>query len=64
MYIVNYYGVTDNKMFLISVAVYYLRAQAEASKQMVHILREMLVWQARDKEFLLKSFTKVTNESS
>ncbi|XP_031778182.1 transmembrane channel-like protein 3 [Nasonia vitripennis] len=45
------------------VAVYYLRAKAEASKQMVRILREMLVWQARDKEFLVKTFSTATSNS-
>lgn len=52
-------------MFILySVAVYYLRAKAEASKQMVRILREMLVWQARDKEFLVKTFSSATNNST
>ncbi|KAJ8664273.1 hypothetical protein QAD02_005935 [Eretmocerus hayati] len=45
------------------VAVYYLKAKAEASKQMVRILREMLVWQARDKEFLLKTFSTANDEN-
>ncbi|XP_014215534.1 transmembrane channel-like protein 3 [Copidosoma floridanum] len=46
------------------VAVYYLRAKAEASRQMVNILRDMLVWQARDKKFLLKTFSSANNENS
>jgi hypothetical protein len=46
-----------------SVVVYYLRAKAEASKQMVRILREMLAWQARDKEFLLKTFSTASDKS-
>ncbi|XP_015588696.1 transmembrane channel-like protein 5 [Cephus cinctus] len=44
------------------VAVYYLHAKAEATKKMVRILREMLVLESHDKEFLLKSFTKVADE--
>ncbi|XP_014235066.1 transmembrane channel-like protein 7 [Trichogramma pretiosum] len=35
------------------LAVYYMRAKAEASKLMISVEREMLMWQARDKKFLL-----------
>jgi hypothetical protein len=42
-----------------SVGVYYLRAKSHAQKSMVHRLREMLVLEAKDKEFLLNSFSKV-----
>ncbi|XP_058796325.1 transmembrane channel-like protein 3 isoform X2 [Phymastichus coffea] len=49
-------------LFALCLAVYYLRAKAEASKQMVRILREMLQWQARDKKFLLKTFNTASNK--
>ncbi|KAF5289737.1 hypothetical protein FQA39_LY03654 [Lamprigera yunnana] len=42
------------------VIVYYLRAKAIAQKGIVTILREMLILEARDKEFLLKTISKVT----
>ncbi|XP_033608829.1 transmembrane channel-like protein 5 isoform X2 [Cryptotermes secundus] len=42
------------------VGVYYLRAKSHAHKSMVHLLREMLVLEAKDKEFLLHSISKVT----
>ena len=44
------------------MTVYCLRAKSQASKELVHILREMLVLQSRDKEFLLKEFSKVADE--
>lgn len=40
-----------------------MRAKAQASKELVHILREMLVLQSRDKDFLLKEFSKVADQS-
>lgn len=43
-----------------SVPVYYLRAKAHAQRGMVKILREMLAWEAKDKEFLLQRISKVT----
>ncbi|KAK4874902.1 hypothetical protein RN001_014262 [Aquatica leii] len=42
------------------VVVYYFRAKAVAQKGMVNILREMLLLEAKDKEFLLKTISKVT----
>lgn len=48
--------------YYFSMTVYYLRAKAQASKELVHILREMLVLQSRDKDFLLKEFSKVADE--
>jgi hypothetical protein len=46
-------------MFVSSVGVYYLRAKSRAHKSLVHLLREMLILEAKDKEFLLSSFSKV-----
>lgn len=42
------------------VVVYYLRAKAMAQKSMVEILKGMLVMEAKDKEFLLKNISKIT----
>lgn len=42
------------------IGVYWLRAKVEASKEMLHILREMLIMQSRDKEFLMRSLTKIS----
>ena len=42
-----------------SVGVYCLREQALAHKSMVQHLREMLVLDAKDKEFLLSSISRV-----
>ncbi|KAF2879289.1 hypothetical protein ILUMI_26881 [Ignelater luminosus] len=42
------------------VIVYYLRAKAYAQKDMVNILKNMLVLEAKDKEFLLENISKVT----
>ncbi|KAK2580551.1 hypothetical protein KPH14_007683 [Odynerus spinipes] len=43
------------------VGVYWLRAKAQANKDMLKILHEMLVLHARDKQFLLKGFIKITS---
>ncbi|XP_075228323.1 transmembrane channel-like protein 5 isoform X2 [Lycorma delicatula] len=40
--------------------VYYLRAKSVAQKKMVKILREMLVTEAKDKEYLLKQISFLT----
>ncbi|KAJ8968031.1 hypothetical protein NQ317_017168 [Molorchus minor] len=40
--------------------VYYLRAKAQAQRGIVAIYREMLVWESRDKEFLLQNISLVT----
>lgn len=40
--------------------MYYLRAKAQAQRGIVAIYREMLVWEARDKEFLLQNISLVT----
>lgn len=47
-------------MFLLyySVGVYWLRAKAQANKEMLTILQDMLSLHARDKQFL---FAKITN---
>jgi hypothetical protein len=42
--------------------VYYLRSKSLAYKSVVRLLREMLVMESKDKEFLLNSITRV-NES-
>ncbi|XP_043466058.1 transmembrane channel-like protein 5 [Leptopilina heterotoma] len=45
-------------LVIMCISVYYVRAKAIATKEMVQILREMLIMQSRDKEFLLKGFTQ------
>ncbi|KAG8222541.1 hypothetical protein J437_LFUL004577 [Ladona fulva] len=45
---------------IFSVGIYYLRAVAMARVQMVKKLREMLVMEAKDKEYLLGNIFKVT----
>ncbi|CAL1686846.1 unnamed protein product [Lasius platythorax] len=44
------------------IAVYCLRAKTEASKEMLHILSNMLLLQSQDKQFLMKSFAKFAKE--
>ncbi|XP_057323077.1 transmembrane channel-like protein 5 isoform X1 [Microplitis mediator] len=56
-------GVGAAILIAMSVTVYCFRSKAEASKQMVGILREMLVLQSRDKDFLLNEFSKVADEN-
>ncbi|KAJ9580188.1 hypothetical protein L9F63_004131, partial [Diploptera punctata] len=53
-------GVTAGILLAMCVGVYYLRAKSHAHRSMVHILREMLVLEAKDKEFLLRSISRVT----
>lgn len=44
-----------------SVGVYFLRAKSYEHRDMVLLLKEMLVLEAKDKEFLLDNISKVTN---
>ncbi|XP_069692484.1 transmembrane channel-like protein 7 isoform X2 [Periplaneta americana] len=53
-------GVTAGILLAMCVGVYYLRATSNAHMSMVRLLREMLVLEAKDKEFLLSSISKVT----
>ncbi|KAJ8959243.1 hypothetical protein NQ318_022506 [Aromia moschata] len=41
--------------------VYYLRAKANAQRGIVALYRDMLVWETRDKEFLLQNISLITN---
>ncbi|KAG7303051.1 hypothetical protein JYU34_013070 [Plutella xylostella] len=43
------------------IAVYYMRARSLAQRSMVDILRQMLVIEAKDKDFLLTAISKVSN---
>ncbi|XP_060802989.1 transmembrane channel-like protein 3 [Amyelois transitella] len=54
-------GVIAFSLLFLCVAVYYMRARAEAQRSMVAILRHMLVLQAKDKDFLLGAIDKVSN---
>ncbi|CAH2015185.1 unnamed protein product [Acanthoscelides obtectus] len=40
--------------------VYYLRQKANAQREMVSAYRNMLMWESRDKEFLLKNISCLT----
>lgn len=53
-------GVTAGILLAMCVGVYYLHAKSHAHKSMVHLLREMLLLEAKDKEFLLHSISKIT----
>ncbi|XP_063993925.1 transmembrane channel-like protein 5 [Diachasmimorpha longicaudata] len=55
-------GVGAAILIVMVMTVYCLRAKALAGREMVQILREMLVLQSRDKEFLLNEFSKVADE--
>jgi len=44
--------------------VYCVRAKAEASKEMLRILSDMILLQSQDKQFLLKSFGKCSKRES
>ncbi|XP_015509206.1 transmembrane channel-like protein 5 isoform X1 [Neodiprion lecontei] len=55
-------GIGAAILIAMCVAVYYLRAKACARKEMVEILRGMLVLEAQDKEFLLNGISRVTEE--
>lgn len=54
-------GVIALILVALCVRVYYVRAKALAQKEMVSIFREMLTWEAKDKEFLLEHISKVTH---
>lgn len=51
-------------IFLIIIALcarlYYVREKANAQRNMVKMLRNMLIWESKDKEFLLKNITNIT----
>lgn len=49
--------------FVFSVWVYYLREKSIAQRGMVLLLQEMLVTEAKDKEFLLSKISHVTEGS-
>ncbi|XP_077289080.1 transmembrane channel-like protein 7 [Arctopsyche grandis] len=53
-------GVVAFILIAMSVVVYYLRAKSLAEKGMVSQLRDMLVLQSKDKEFLLNAIARVT----
>ncbi|XP_011299898.1 transmembrane channel-like protein 5 isoform X1 [Fopius arisanus] len=55
-------GVGAALLIAMIMTVYCLRAKAQASRELVQILREMLVLQSRDKDFLLNEFSKVADE--
>ncbi|XP_025074086.1 transmembrane channel-like protein 5 isoform X3 [Pogonomyrmex barbatus] len=46
-----------------SIAVYCLQAKAEASKEMLQILSDMVLLQSQDKQFLIRNFNKCVNKS-
>ncbi|KAG7209678.1 hypothetical protein KM043_011324 [Ampulex compressa] len=45
-----------------SIGLYWMRARADASKEMLQILKEMLLLQSRDKQFLIKSLSRISDE--
>ncbi|KAL6262462.1 hypothetical protein P5V15_007547 [Pogonomyrmex californicus] len=45
-----------------SIAVYCLQAKAEASKEMLQILSNMVLLQSQDKQFLIRNFNKCVNK--
>ncbi|KAJ8963031.1 hypothetical protein NQ314_005603 [Rhamnusium bicolor] len=47
-------------LIALCVRVYYLRAKAHAQRGIVAMYREMLMWESRDKEFLLQNISLVT----
>lgn len=46
--------------WIFSVLVYYLRSKSKARIAMVKLLKEMLIIEAKDKEFLLVNITRVS----
>ncbi|CAG9790360.1 unnamed protein product [Diatraea saccharalis] len=54
-------GVVGSLMLALCVSVYYMRARARAQQCMVRMLRQMLLLQAKDKDFLLAAIAKVSN---
>ncbi|XP_044760609.1 transmembrane channel-like protein 5 [Coccinella septempunctata] len=55
-------GVISLIIIALCARVYYVREKANAQRDMVKILRNMLVWEAKDKKFLLQSIANVTKE--
>lgn len=53
-------GVVGVILIAILLAVYYLRAVGKARKRVVRILREILLLQAKDKQFLLERIARVS----
>jgi transmembrane channel-like protein len=54
-------AVVGGVILTLCVIVYYLRAKSRAQIAMVGLLREMLFFEAKDKEFLLSNITKLTH---
>ncbi|KDR19382.1 Transmembrane channel-like protein 5 [Zootermopsis nevadensis] len=54
-------GVIGGILLAMCVGVYFLRAKSYEHRDMVLLLKEMLVLEAKDKEFLLDNISKVTN---
>jgi hypothetical protein len=50
----------DSTTFIFSVIVYYTREQAVAQQEKVNMLREMVVWMAKDKRFLVQLYNEAT----
>lgn len=53
-------GVAAIIILSLSIRVYYLRAKAIAHRDMVRLLRNMLSWESKDKEFLLQYISSAT----
>ena len=53
--------IKNNVLFPCSVALYYLRAKAQAQQKLVMILNDMLLLEAQDKKYLLNSISLVTD---
>lgn len=49
--------------FCRSVLVYYLRSKSKARIEMVKLLKQMLLIEAKDKAFLLANITRVTQNN-
>jgi hypothetical protein len=47
-------------LIALGVIVYYTREQAVAQQEKVNMLREMVVWMAKDKRFLVQLFNEAT----
>jgi transmembrane channel-like protein len=55
-------AVVAGVLLTLCVIVYYLRAKSRAQIAMVQLLKEMLYFEAKDKEYLLSNITKLTND--
>jgi transmembrane channel-like protein len=53
-------AVVGGVILTLCVIVYYLRAKSRAQIAMVGLLKDMLFYEAKDKEFLLSNITKLT----